>query len=212
MFDKITEEVQKQGTGAMFEKFKPQLRAMATIVAERERAQLELAQRLAEASDAEVAVEEIPDVEERAAELEAMAEAASQTDLEGWYFESFAPDHLDNPERAAQYAGAPSDQWEARKAAWAAEYRAAAPEAESYSEGDLAGLHVENTFGVPLEEFEANVVAWRPGEAMKRVLTAHLTSVEGVMAAVAADLEGDALEDAGHQAADGLDAGAEDES
>ncbi|MFB6087846.1 MAG: hypothetical protein ABEJ85_04935 [Haloarculaceae archaeon] len=176
----------------MFERFRPQMAALAEVVAKRERAQLRLAQRLAEASDAEVSVDELPDVEERAGQLEAMAERASQADLVGWYFEEFAPEYLDNPERATAYAGLNDDEWTAQKAAWAENYRSTSPEAETYSDEELAGIHVENTFGVSLEEFESNVVDWRPGEAIQDVLTTNLRTVEAVMGAVADDLEGEA--------------------
>jgi len=189
MFDSIQDEVTKQTGAQIFQQFRPQMQALSQVVAQRERAQLELAQRLADASDAEVSVEELPDVEERARQLETMAERASQTDLVGWYFEEFAPDHLDSPERAAAYAGLNDDEWQAQKQAWAENYRKTSPEAETYSDDDLAGLHVENTFGVPLEEFEANVVDFRPSEAIQDVLTTNLRTVEAVMAAVAADME-----------------------
>jgi len=183
-------EQMAEATGAqMFEQFRPQMTALAQVVAQRERAQLELAQRLADASDAEVSVDELPAVEERAAQLETMAERASQADLVGWYFEEFAPDHLDNPAKAKAYAGFSDDEWQNQKAAWAKNYRKTSPEAETYSDDDLAGLHVENTFGVPLEEFEANVVDFRPSEAIQDVLTTNLRTVEAVMAAVAADME-----------------------
>ncbi len=186
--DKLTEQ-----TGAqMFDRFAPQMHALSQVVAQRERAQLQLAQRLAEASDADVAVEELPDVEERAAQLEAMAEAASQASLDGWYFGEFAPDHLDNAERAQAYAGLNDDEWQAQKQSWAENYRSTSPEADAYSDDELAALHVENTFGVPLEEFEANVVDFRPGEAIQDVLTTNLRTVEAVMQAVAEDMEGEA--------------------
>ncbi|WP_232703144.1 hypothetical protein [Halobacterium wangiae] len=191
MIDRVQEQMQKQSAGAMFERFRPQMEALATVVARREASQLRLAQRLAEASDAEVSVDAVADVEERADQLEAMAEAAATQDLEGWYFGEFAPDHLDNPEQAAQYAGLDGDAWENQIAAWATAYRSQSPEAESFEDRELAGIHVENEFGVPLEEFEQNVVDWSPGEGIETVLTAHLTTVEQVMATVAADLEGE---------------------
>jgi len=104
MFGPIGDKLTEQTGAQMFDRFRPQMHALSQVVAQRERAQLQLAQRLAEASDADVAVEELPDVEERAAQLEAMAEAASQASLDGWYFGEFAPDHLDNAERAQAYA------------------------------------------------------------------------------------------------------------
>lgn len=176
----------------MFNQFRPQMQALAQVVARRERRQLELAQRLADAADTDASVDELPDVEDRAEQLETMAERASQADLVGWYFQEFAPDYLDNPERAQAYAGLNDDEWEAQKQSWAENYRKTSPEAEAYSDDDLAALHVENTFGVPLEEFEANVVDFRPGEAIQDVLTTNLRTVEAVMAAVADDMEGDA--------------------
>jgi hypothetical protein len=182
---------QEQASAQLFDKFRPQMQALSQVVAEREAAQLELAQGLAEASDAEVSVDAIPDVDERALELEAMAEAASQADLRTWYFEEFAPDYLQEPESAMAYAGLNDDEWQRQQEAWAENYRATSPEAESVSNKDLAALHVENKFGVTLEEFEQNVVDWRPGRAIQDVLTANLRTVEGVMAAVTAELEGD---------------------
>lgn len=192
MFDQIQDKVTQQTGAQMFDRFRPQMQALSEVVAKRERAQLQLAQRLADASDADVSVDELPDVEERAAQLETMAERASQADLVGWYFEEFAPDHLDNPEKAVAYAGLNDDEWTNQKAAWAKNYRSTSPEAEAYSDEDLAGLHVENTFGVPLEEFEANVVDFRPSEAIQDVLTTNLRTVEAVMAAVAEDMEAEA--------------------
>jgi len=191
MFGPLGEKLTEQTGAQMFDRFRPQMQALSQVVAERERAQLQLAQRLADASDADVAVDELPDVDDRAAQLETMAERTSQADLVGWYFGEFAPDHLDEPERAQAYAGLNDDEWEAQKQSWAENYRSTSPEADAYSDDELAALHVENTFGVPLEEFEANVVDFRPGEAIQDVLTTNLRTVESVMAAVAADLEGD---------------------
>ncbi|MDH5019040.1 hypothetical protein [Halobacterium rubrum] len=182
-----------EATGAqLFDQFRPQMQALSQVVAQRERAQLQLAQRLADASDADVSVDELPDVEERAAQLETMAERASQADLVGWYFEEFAPDYLDEPARAKPYAGLNDDEWQAQKQAWAQNYRSTSPEADAYSDDELAALHVENTFGVPLEEFRQNVVDFRPGEAIQDVLTTNLRTVEAVMTAVADDMEGSA--------------------
>ncbi|GAA0276902.1 hypothetical protein [Halobacterium noricense] len=192
MFGNIGDELTKQTGAQMFNRFKPQMQALSQVVAQRERAQLEHAQRLADASNADVSVDELPDIEARAAQLETMAERASQADLVGWYFEEFAPDHLDNPEKAVAYAGLNDDEWQNQKEAWAKNYRSTSPEAEAYSDEDLAGLHVENTFGVPLEEFEANVVDFRPSEAIQDVLTTNLRTVEAVMATVAEDMEGEA--------------------
>ncbi|SEW10259.1 hypothetical protein SAMN04487945_1461 [Halobacterium jilantaiense] len=186
-------EQMTEATGAqMFDQFRPQMQALSQVVAERERAQLQLAQRLAEASDADISVDELPDAEERAAQLETMAERASQADLVGWYFGEFVPDHLDNPDRAQAYADLNDDEWQAQKQSWAENYRSTSPEAEAYSDDELAALHVENTFGVPLDEFEANVVDFRPGEAIQDVLTTNLRTVEAVMTAVAEDMEGSA--------------------
>jgi hypothetical protein len=182
-----------EATGAqLFDQFRPQMQALSQVVAQRERAQLQLAQRLADASEADVSVDELPDVEERAAQLETMAERASQADLVGWYFEEFAPDYLDEPARAKPYAGLNDDEWQAQKQAWAQNYRSTSPEADAYSDDELAALHVENTFGVPLEEFRRNVVDFRPGEAIQDVLTTNLRTVEAVMTAVAEDMEGSA--------------------
>jgi len=191
MLDNLQDQITQQTGAQMFDRFRPQMQALSQVVAKRERAQLELAQRLAEASDADVAVDELPDVEERATQLETMAERASQADLVGWYFEEFAPEHLDKPERAVAYAGLNSDEWEVQKQSWAENYRSTSPEAEAYSDDELAGLHVENTFGVPLEEFEANVVDFRPGKAIQDVLTTNLRTVEAVMTTVAEDMEAD---------------------
>jgi len=187
----IQDMMTKQAGGQMFKKFAPQMTALAEIVAQRERAQLELAQRLTEASDVDASIDAIPDAEDRAEQLEAMAEAAAHQDLQSWYFGEFAPDRLDNPEQAAAYAGLHEDEWESQKAAWADNYRAASPDAEAFSDEALAGSHVETTFGVSLKEFEANVVFWRPGEAIRDVLTTNLATVEAAMEAVADDLEGD---------------------
>jgi len=175
-------------TGAqMFDRFRPQMQALSKVVAQRERAQLELAQRLAEASDADVAVDELPDVEERATQLETMAERASQADLVGWYFEEFAPDHLDKPERAVAYAGLNSDEWEAQKQSWAENYRSTSPEAEAYSDDELAGLHVENTFGVPRGGVRGERRRLPARQGDQDVLTTNLRTVEAVMTAVAED-------------------------
>lgn len=192
MFGQLGDKLTEQTGAQMFDRFRPQMQALSEVVAQRERAQLQLAQRLAEASEADVSVEELPDVDDRAAQLETMAERASQADLVGWYFCEFAPDHLDNPDKAQAYAGLNDDEWTAQKQSWAENYRSTSPEAEAYSDDELAALHVENTFGVPLEEFEANVVDFRPGEAIQDVLTTNLRTVEAVMQAVAEDMEGSA--------------------
>jgi len=83
-----------------------------------------------------------------------------------------APDDLDvdDPAALANYAGLSAEEWEHQQQTWANSYRAADGQAADATDRDLAELHVSSKWGVSLDRFEALVVNWDRGRALRDLL------------------------------------------
>ncbi|WP_255198017.1 hypothetical protein [Halorarius litoreus] len=140
-----------------------------------------------EALDVDADVPDLPDHEERVDELVALIEARIAGDPWDYWVEWQAPDALDNAAQAREYAGMESDEWEDRIATWAGVYREKFEVPDDLTDRDLAGHHVEDQFGLTLDEFEETVVEWRAAEVLERAAAGpHQDMTEAVVDATAA--------------------------
>jgi len=171
-----------------------QVRALVSIIATLEHRQIEQVEQLHEAVGID-GIERTKSQEDREDQLIELIEALASGDLKSWWFEQVAADQLENPEDAKAYADLDADEWEEQKERWADGYRSKTSMAEDYSDEDLARLHVENTFGVSLDEFEREVVEWSGGEALESVLASNFKSVEKGIETATAELTDAETED-----------------
>lgn len=119
----------------------------------------------------DVALPDLPSHEERVDELVALIEARIAGDPWEYWVEWQALDDLESPAQARQYAGLDADEWDDRIETWAGVYREKFDVPEDLTDRDLAGYHVEDQFGLSLDEFEETVVDWRAAEVLERAAT-----------------------------------------
>jgi len=85
---------------------------------------------------------------------------------------------VDDPAALANYAGLSQEEWEHQQQTWANSYRAADGQAADATDRDLAELHVSSKWGVSLERFEALVVNWDKGRALRDLLAGPSEATE----------------------------------
>jgi len=124
--------------------------------------------------------------EERVEKLLDIAEAAAGGGFERFWFGEVAG--FENPDEVADFAGFGEAEWEDQIETWADRYRSKAPEefAED-SDREIAAWHVEGEFGVPLVEFEREVVGYSRRDALKSALGGNIAAgIAGVQRATRA--------------------------
>lgn len=109
----------------------------------------------------------IPAEEERVDAFTALLQAYVTDDAWSYWVEYLAPDDLESTDRAKDYAGMDTAEWERRVEMWADVYRDRIDGAEAMTDRELAARHVESRFGLSLQEFEEEVVAWSEGEVLE---------------------------------------------
>lgn len=169
----------------------PQAKALASILSASEYQLFQAIDRLVDAANAgDFAVSQT--AEERRDELLSMADAFADDEFDTWWWETVAPDFLDNPKKARQSAGLSKDQWQERMSTWAETYRErAGPEhaVQSMTDAQVAAFHVEDTFGVDLDTFSDEVVEWDRVEHAEGLARKNLQAAVGTIHQVAAHLE-----------------------
>lgn len=154
------------------------VQAVATIQANLEHDLLDAVADLHDALGVEDPIEVTQDRADRREALLEVAEHASD-DFESYWFGEVAG--YDNPEDAVALAGLSDEEWESQIATWADRYRSQTDAFATDSDRGIAREHVRRTFGVPLEEFEREVVDYRRRDALKAVLAGNLTAgIQGV--------------------------------
>lgn len=155
-------------------------RALAQVVAGVEHDLLDAVADLHDAQGLDDPVTVEGTAEERVDALLDLADAASDGDFQRYWFEEAAD--YDDYEAVEEFVGIGVDAWQAQIAEWAEMYREKAPAvADGRSDRDLAEYHVEGEFGVPLAEFEREVVEFSKRRALKQALAGNLLAgVEGV--------------------------------
>lgn len=182
----------------------PQVRAIATAVAELERDLHGAVQAQYEAMGEEPP-EDLAPLEERVDQLRRLVKKQVGGDLWGYYIEEQAPEGLENADAALKHAGKDPEEWEETVAGWAAALRDQLEGAhQDRPDRDLADQFCLKRFGVPLDVFESAVVQWTPGETMRLAMRgrvdADIARIERATQALEAadvddvqeDLDGDA--------------------
>lgn len=150
---------------------------LTSVLARAENELLTTAKRMEQAHGTET-LGELPSIEERQAALKRLIEALVTDSVDEVWIEQVAPALLNDPDGAASYLGMNADEWEAQIGDWAEFYR------ENGAVGDdreLAGHHVQRTFGVSLDTFEERVVEWNRGEAAERIFAGNFRAVRRSM-------------------------------
>jgi len=96
-----------------------------------------------------------------------------------------APEDLevDNPAALANYAGLSAEEWEHQQQTWAKSYRAATGKTVDATDRDLAEMHVKGKWGVSLERFEALIVDWDRGRALRDLFAGPSEATEAAIRA-----------------------------
>lgn len=168
----------------------PQIRGLAEAMATLERNRRAALVAHLDALAVDVPLPELPAHNDRVDELLALVEARIAGEPWRYWVEWQAPAALENAEKARQYAGMEADEWTARIEQWADVYREKFDVPAELTDRDLAGHHVEDQFGLPLDAFEAAVVDWSPAEVLERGATGPQQDMTAAVVAAT-----DALED-----------------
>jgi len=135
------------------------------------------------------------DYQQRRQAILNMADAVTSDDFEGWWWETVAPEILDQPDRARQYVGYDGEQWREQLRDWYGSYHAAGVVEETLEDAEpgrlswVADRHCQTTFGVSLRDFVALVINWNRGEQARRVLAGPMMQHSHIIHQLADELE-----------------------
>jgi len=119
--------------------------------------------------------------EERVDRLLELADAASDGELERYWFEEAG--QFEDVDAIEEWIGVGSDTWGEQVEKWAEMYRESVPDlVAEWSDREIAQYHVAGEFGgASLEEFEREVVGYSRRKALKGALAGNvLAGVQGV--------------------------------
>lgn len=175
-----------------------QLRALTGAFAELEREQrAELRGLLVALGDPEAAenLPELPDHDTRVSQMCETLASRVRSDLSPW--EIHAKHYLEvpglNAEAAEPYAGLEADEWTAAREKWVAAYRQKGLEEAEYSDEELLEHYTRDTFGVSLETFEEEVVAFDPARLYERVMAGEFQTHTDALAMMSSRIGEDPL-------------------
>ncbi|MFD1588709.1 hypothetical protein ACFR9U_17155 [Halorientalis brevis] len=109
-----------------------------------------------------------------------VADAISNQNFRGWWFEEVAPRWFDNAEQAEQLVGLDGEEWRERIRAWHAEAHGRGLVETPLSDAGPADLAetaanvAENRFGVPLSVLVSRVINWDQGAETRRLLAGNI--------------------------------------
>ncbi len=148
----------------------------------------ELLQEVAELQDA-VGLDplQVPDPQARQEALASLVVAQMSGDLESWYAEQVLAEHMENAESAAAYLSLDQEEWQAQKETWAEMYRNQGAEGSTDA---LTEHHVDQQFGVSLNEFRRQVVEWEPAGVMQHALAGNHRAAMQAVRQVREEVEG----------------------
>jgi hypothetical protein len=190
MLDRAKQQMMRRALREVTPSETPVATALANVIATLESRQMQAVTRLAEAAGVEEAAVGHLDTDARQEQLLDLADALADDRLEEWWLDEVAGDHLDRPDRAADYVGMDREEWADQIATWGENYREAVPDrVEGMTDAQIADLHVRETFGVPLREFSKEVVGWSKGRVVEDVFSGHLSSTTASIHRVATELE-----------------------
>lgn len=148
--------------------------------------------------------------EDRVEKLLKLAEVAAGGEFETYWFGDVAG--FENPETVASFAGLSEDEWADQMDNWAADYRQKAPEEfADQSDREVVAWHVEETYGVPLAEWEREVVGYSRRGALRAALGGNIAAgIDGVRRATQHARSETGVASDSSQSATSVDDGAED--
>lgn len=151
-----------------------EVRAVAAALAGIERDLHEAIQDHYEALGIEPPADREP-ADERVEQLGRLVDYHLRDDLWGYFVAEQAPEGLQNPEKAEQYAGMDDERWQETIQEWA-----------DGEEGSAADV-VRERFGVELDTFETRVVEWTPERTLRMALRGRVdTDIERLRVATEA--------------------------
>jgi len=150
----------------------------------------------------DVELPDLPDEKERITELCDVLGAKLTGDVWGGvWLPYYCPPAVEAPEQAIEYAKMDPDEWEAQIETWASRYRAVDSfDAEGMTDREIAAAHVLDQFGMELDEFEEQVVAWTEAEVLDQAVAGPMQAMDTAAKEAAAQLHAKASLD--EQAAD----------
>lgn len=165
-------------------------------VAEREARQTQALARLVDAHGLDYEVQ-VVNADDRAELLYAAVEAAMTGEFVTWWWETVAPEVMDNPDKAQSYVGDGPDEWNEALREW---YRAhyvrgtADTPLEHASPGEIAEIadkHTRHVYGLSLREFVSEVVNWSTQKAFEGVLAGPSNQTTAILEQFAQEAESD---------------------
>jgi hypothetical protein len=169
----------------------PQVRGFVMMLAGVEQQNIAATDHLLDSLDAETDVD-VPDVEERQEQLLDVFSAAMSQQLDQWWLENVAAERMDNVEQASDLLGIgpESEAWEQQKRAWK-EYHVEQGTADQDTTTEaVAQRHVQAVFGVSMDHFEAEILAWDEQEELQKLLVGPLQSNAATVERLADHLDG----------------------
>lgn len=162
-----------------------EIRTHGEILAAMEREQRRGMRAMAEALGADpdaLDLDEPPTEEERVSQIVDAFVARQTGDLWTLYIDHVAPDDLENTDRAKEFADVDADEWADQIETWAEKYRDRAGDAVAdQTDRELADVYTRETFGLGLDEFEAEVVNSDPARLLQKLMSGPIeTNTEAV--------------------------------
>jgi|AntRauTorcE11897_2_1112592.scaffolds.fasta_scaffold01126_10 hypothetical protein len=172
---------------ALKQMMQKEIETYAATLAAMERDQREAMRTLAEAADADpdaLGLDEPPATEERVSQLVDAIVAQQTGNLWGLYVDHVAPEELENADHAEKFASVGADEWADQIETWAEKYRDRAGDAVAdQTDRELADIYTRETFGLGLDEFEAEVVDRDPARLLQSLVAGPIeTHTEGIRA------------------------------
>ena len=167
---------------------------VARQIAERERQMSQTIERLSAATGVDVEPVEV-DVDERTQILLQAAEAVMAQNFPDWWWSVIAPEILDNPDLAVEYAGLSADEWHDTLRGWYSNLyengnvETPVEEASVEDIGAVAAHYCQGVFGLSLRDFVQTVVTWNPQRAVESVLAGPSDEMMRQFEMIADDLE-----------------------
>ena len=155
----------------------PQVRGFVMMLALVEKRNIEATAHLLDAVDSDAEMQ-IPDIETRQEQLLDVFDAAMSQQLDQWWLDNVAADHMDNVEQAADLLGigTESEAWDQQKQEWRQTHVEAGTVEPDESTEAITQRHVQAVFDVSLDRFEEEVIDWNEQEQLQSLLVGPLQS------------------------------------
>lgn len=154
------------------------VRSAAEVLSGLEQEQLQAAAALSDTAGLGYDID-VPAREDRTDAIAAVIEGMLGGDFEEWWRQNVATEQLDKaPPKKYVGAGKDSTEWEAQVEDWAEKVRAAGG---SGSTRHLASVACQDVYGVPLGEFEQEVLDWDRSREAKMLIAGNFRAVRDIM-------------------------------